>query len=76
MLSGTPKSKEIRKYYIKMENIMHQYTENTDESSDVGDELRQRIGRIVDGASKCEPDHNLKTWLAKVGQQFPELFMV
>ena len=27
MLSGTPKSKEIRKYYIKMENIMHQYTE-------------------------------------------------
>ena len=28
MLSGTPKSKEIRKYYIKMENIMNQYTEN------------------------------------------------
>ena len=28
MLAGTPKSKEIRKYYIKMEIIMHQYTEN------------------------------------------------
>ena len=56
--------------------LLSNYTENTDESSDVGDELRQRIGRIVDGASKCEPDHNLKTWLAKVGQQFPELFMV
>ena len=27
MLAGTPKSKEIRKFYIKMENIMHQYTE-------------------------------------------------
>lgn len=27
MLAGTPKSKEVRKFYIKMENIMHQYTE-------------------------------------------------
>jgi len=27
MLAGTSKSKEIRKYYIKMENIMHHYTE-------------------------------------------------
>ena len=28
MLSGTKKSKEIRSYYIKMENIMHEYYKN------------------------------------------------
>lgn len=56
--------------------LLHNYTENTEDSSDLGVELRQRVGQLVEGASKYEPDHHLKTWLAKVEQQFPELFMV
>jgi tetratricopeptide (TPR) repeat protein len=53
--------------------LLHNYTEN---SSVLGVELRQRVGQLVEGISKCEPDHHLKAWLAKVEQQYPELFVV
>jgi hypothetical protein len=56
--------------------LLHTYTENTEDSSHLDVELRQRVGRLVEGASKCEPDHHLKAWLAKVEQQYPELFVV
>jgi tetratricopeptide (TPR) repeat protein len=56
--------------------LLKSYTKDSEETSDLSVELHQRIGRIVDGISKCEPDHFLKKWLSKVEELVPELFIV
>lgn len=50
------------------------YVEEGENSTDLGVELRQRIGQLIDGTAQCEPDHNLKRWLSKAEEQFPEFF--